>query len=500
MWTLLSFSVVAGPVLAAFLLLIHYRQNDPLRGVPGPFWASVSRLWLLRQVYSRELHWRDIQAHERYGPIYRAAPKYVVVNDPAFIHEVHKWNRSDWFITLDPQIGFQSVGTARTMHQHNTQRRRIAQAYNPDAMHELEPFLDKSIQEFISALDTRFASTGKVCDLSDYIHFFAFDAIMDLAFSNRVGFVEQGKDVNSIIESLTELFNVTRIMTTFPELQRFINHPWVNSLLGTKPTDDWGPGMIRGMAINEVRRRVREGNPSGVKDLLHRFLQYRDEGGQGIPQRELEVEAFTPVIAGPESVATILRVAVVYIVSTPRVYRKLMNEIESTERLANAAVPGPVISYRETKALPFLGAIVKEVFRIHPPIGTPFPRVVPPQGATICGQPLPGGTEVGFSMWALGRNKSVFGDDVDLFRPERWLVDAETVNAYDKANLCFSAGLTTCLGKHIALCEIHKVLFELFRHFHIDLANPLRPCVTDNILTFVVHDMPVLLTARHKIV
>ncbi|GKZ34130.1 hypothetical protein AbraIFM66950_004310 [Aspergillus brasiliensis] len=242
---------------------------------------------------------------------------------------------------------------------------------------------------------------------------------MDLAFSNRVGFVQQGKDVNSIIGSLTELFNVTRIMTTFPELQKFINHPWANPLLGTKPTDDWGPGMIRGMAINEVRRRVREGNPSGVKDLLHRFLQYRDEKGQGIPQRELEVEAFTPVIAGPESVATILRVAVVYIVGTPRVYRKLMDEIESTEKLANAAVSTPVISYRETKALPYLGAIVKEIFRIHPPIG----------------------------MWALGRNKSVFGDDVDLFRPERWLTDAETVNAYDKANLCFSAGLTTCLGK-----------------------------------------------------
>lgn len=49
------------------------------------------------------------------------------------------------------------------------------------------------------------------------------------------------------------------------------------------------------MAINEVRRRVREGNSREEKDLLHRFLQYRDDKGKGIPQRELEVEAFTPV-------------------------------------------------------------------------------------------------------------------------------------------------------------------------------------------------------------
>ncbi|KAF7713604.1 Cytochrome P450 [Penicillium ucsense] len=466
-----SFSLFASCSLAGFLLLIQRWRSDPLRGVPGPFWASVSRLWLLRQVYSHELHLRDTQAHEKYGPIFRAAPKYVIVNDPAFIHEAHKWNRSDWFITLDPQLGCR---------------------YNPDAMYELEPYLDRSIREFILALDTRFASTQKVCDLADYIHFFAFDAIMDLAFNNRVGFVREGKDVNSIISSLTALFDVTRIYTTFPELQKIINHPWVNLILGTNPTDDRGPGMIRGIAINEVRRRLRDGNPSEVKDLLHRFLQYRDDKGQRIPQRELEMEAFTPVIAGPESVATILRVAVVYIVGTPRVYRELMDEIERTEKGYDGKMPKSIISHREAKALPFLEAIIKEVFRIHPPI------VVPPQGATICGHFLPGGTQVGFSVWALGRNKAVFGDDVDLFRPEWWLADAETIRANEKANLCFSAGLTTCLGKHIALCEIQKVLFELFRHFHIDLVNPLRPCVTDNILTFVVQDMPVLLASRQQ--
>jgi hypothetical protein len=37
---------------------------------------------------------------------------------------------------------------------------------------------------------------------------------------------------------------------------------------------------------------------------------------------------------------------------------------------------------------------------------------------------------------------------------------------------------------------------QLFRNFNINLADPLRPCVTDNILTFVVHDMPVILTPR----
>lgn len=49
------------------------------------------------------------------------------------------------------------------------------------------------------------------------------------------------------------------------------------------------------MAIGEVRRRLKHGNPHGNKDLLHRFLEFRDKDGHGIPQQELEVEAFTPV-------------------------------------------------------------------------------------------------------------------------------------------------------------------------------------------------------------
>ncbi|KAB8230800.1 cytochrome P450 [Aspergillus alliaceus] len=488
-------AIVIAPAFLTGLLFYRYYIKDPLRSVPGPFLASWSRLWLLRQVYSGQLHISDIKAHEKYGPIYRAAPNYVIVNDPKYIHESHKWNRSDWFITLDPQVGLQSVGTARTMSQHNFQRRRIAPAYNLDSTYKMEQRLDISILEFIQTLNIRFAMTGKVCDLSDYIHFFAFDTIMDLAFSDRVGFVKEGRDVNNIIESLTALFGVTRIMTTFPELQKLINHKWVTPFLGSKPSDDYGPGMVRGMAIKEVERRL-EGNTTTVaNDLLYRFMQYKDENGKSIPRRDLEVESFTPVIAGPESVATILRVAIVYIICTPRVYRRLMAEIDEKCRSGSLSTP---VTYRETKGLPFLCAVVKEVFRIHPPIGTPFPRTVPPPGATICGHFLPGGCDVGFSMWALGRNKTVFGDDVDAFRPERWMDSKEKITSYEKADLAFSAGLTTCLGKHIALFEIQKTLVELFRNFEINLANPFQPCMTNNILTFVVHNMPVRINSRPK--
>lgn len=63
---------------------------------------------------------------------------------------------------------------------------------------------------------------------------------------------------------------------------------------------------------------------------------------------------------------------------------------------------------------------------MHPAVSFPLERYVPPQGATICGVDLPGGTVVSMSAPVLHMDKQVFGDDAELFRPERWLEDVSS--------------------------------------------------------------------------
>lgn len=58
---------------------------------------------------------------------------------------------------------------------------------------------------------------------------------------------------------------------------------------------------------------------------------------------------------------------------------------------------------------------------MHPSIAFPLERVVPQEGANICGFNLPHGTIVGVLPPLINRNKAIFGEDVDTFRPERWL-------------------------------------------------------------------------------
>jgi cytochrome P450 len=150
---------------------------------------------------------------------------------------------------------------------------------------------------------------------------------------------------------------------------------------------------------------------------------------------------------------------------------KTVEEIDNADKQGVLSQP---ISYKETtSSLPYLAAVVKEAMRLHPSVGFLMERHTPPQGATICGQHIPGGTIVGINPWVTGRNEDIFPDP-EAFRPERWLESSEGQlrEMENLLSLNFGAGSRTCLGKHISLIEIHKVIPQLLRTFKVELTHP----------------------------
>lgn len=79
------------------------------------------------------------------------------------------------------------------------------------------------------------------------------------------------------------------------------------------------------------------------------------------------------------------------------------------------------VTFAEASKMQYLQACMKEAMRIHPAVGQLLERVVPPEGGSFGDSWLPGGTIVGINPWVAGRENSVYGDDVDAYRPERWL-------------------------------------------------------------------------------
>jgi hypothetical protein len=56
-------------ILITFALgwVFYQRFLSPLAGVPGPFWASISRLWYLQRMNAGDMHHYTKKLHKKYG-------------------------------------------------------------------------------------------------------------------------------------------------------------------------------------------------------------------------------------------------------------------------------------------------------------------------------------------------------------------------------------------------------------------------------------------------
>ena len=85
----------------------------------------------------------------------------------------------------------------------------------------------------------------------------------------------------------------------------------------------------------------------------------------------------------------------------------------------------PFPTWHEVKDLPYLDACVWEAVRLHPPFCLPLERVTPQGGITIGDMYFPEGTQIGMNPYVVNRHRGTFGEDVEEWRPERWLVKDE---------------------------------------------------------------------------
>ena len=93
---------------------------------------------------------------------------------------------------------------------------------------------------------------------------------------------------------------------------------------------------------------------------------------------------------------------------------------------------------------------------MHPITGVSFPRHAPPSGCMIGGHYIPGNARIGVNPGVMHFNKTVFGEDSDQFRPERW-IDGD-VSRMDRYIMQFGMGARTCLGKNVSFVPITSTI------------------------------------------
>jgi cytochrome P450 len=153
----------------------------------------------------------------------------------------------------------------------------------------------------------------------------------------------------------------------------------------------------------------------------------------------------------------------------PDVQRKVRQEM-----LRNIGLPTEdnkcPLSYDALNALPYLNACVKELLRFIPPV--PNTSRVATHDDKILGYDIPKGTHIVLSAAAWHKLKSVYGEDAEEFKPERWM-DPSSFSEEEQKSIKFVTPDMTwayipfltrprnCIGSKFATIGVKILLYYL---------------------------------------
>jgi cytochrome P450 len=418
------------------------------------------------------------------GPIIRLGPNDLMTTSPDILTRMSAvrspYTRAEWYYGASRvESGKDHVFSQIDEAKHTKRRHQMAAGVRPRSSPScpsyltslyqysgkentlLESSIDKHVQELLNLIRSKYLSTNGQAvpmDLARKIQFFTLDVISSIGFGQPFGDLNSDSDIDSYIHSGEQALGFATFSTAFG-LTPMLHWPWLARLLGPSEKDKTGFGKMMATARRLIDSRLAQpnGNSEG-SDMLASFLRH------GLSRDDLFTESILQILAGSDTTATAIRCTMLYIISNPRVYAKLQAEVDGY--VASGGVM-KIVSDVEAKKLRYLMAVIYEGLRIHPPVTDEVPKVVPKGGDTIIVEGkevfLPGGTNIGYCVLGLNRNSEVFGEDVEQFRPERWLIeDEERLNTMKRTtDLIFGYGKYQCLGKPIAWLEFSKVIFEV---------------------------------------
>ncbi|KAN0067476.1 Cytochrome P450 [Elaphomyces granulatus] len=470
--------------LAASVLILSYLCYRifwtywKLRYVPGPFWARITNLQRILWVKSGKSHEIYQNIHEKYGDFVRIGPNTVSVSDPAAISTMYPMRpgfpKSKFYRAFMPYTKnglLPAIFTTQDEKQHKQLKSPIAALYSLTNVVTFEEFVNDVLDILFQEFDKRYAGSQTSFDLGDWLQYFAFDVMGTMTFSSRYGFLETGTDVGGMLQAIWNFMLGVAPMTQIPWVDKLWNKNHIVSMFKPQTSSP----ILKVVADRTSERQqkaafdtTKETKELNKKDFLSRFLEIR-ETNSSVPPWAITAWTFSNVIAGSDSTAVVMRTVFYNLLAHPDSLSRLYKELTEKQNGLSRPYPG----WSEVSDLPYLDACINEAIRLHPPFCLPLERVVPEGGVTICGQFFEAGTIVGMNPYVVNRHQPTFGDDVDSWRPERWLNHSEEHRRkLEQSVMTFGAGRRVCLGKYVALLEIKKIVPALFLNYEIELLDP----------------------------
>ncbi|KAF8483105.1 cytochrome P450 [Gautieria morchelliformis] len=397
-------------------------------------------------------------------------------------------------------------------HQHTTQRKIMNPGFSYGALKVFLPLFRSTAQRTVSKWKEgmfKYGSTSMVLDIPDWMARTTLDALGQAAFDYEFGAIDK-KD-NELANAYSGLFadsffNRSDALIAFEALWEFIPFQLVKRLemLPTKQLSRLGEYMkvARSVAKNIVDTQTQSLSigKDGGKDIMSILIRANmsEDSRTKMGEGEIIAQLTTLMLAGHETTSSTLCWALYELAMHPEFQRLIREEIRETRAQASQRGDGEM-TIADLDSMHNMSALLKETLRYHPILTTLHretlaDEIIPlstPQktktGETITAVPVSKGQKITMSIAAYHRLVSVWGEDADAWRPQRFL---EGVESSQKNSIgvfgniaTFSSGARSCIG--FRTIELQAILIELLENFEFS-SSPGNPEIVKGASQIVV--------------
>ncbi|KAL2329249.1 hypothetical protein Fmac_022676 [Flemingia macrophylla] len=214
---------------------------------------------------------------------------------------------------------------------------------------------------------------------------------------------------------------------------------------------------FRDLIHQRLKLREDQGFDSN-NDMLSSLLNMAQLNGQEMNQTIIQHLCLTMFVAGTDTVTSTLEWAMAELVQNEKAMSKAKQELEEV------IGKGKPVEESDVGRLPYLQAVIKETFRMHPAVPFLLPRKAN-ANVEIGGYTIPRGAHVLVNVWAIGRNSSVW-ENANVFSPDRFLNSDVDVKGLNFELTPFGGGRRVCLGLPLAMRMLHLMLGSLLNCFN----------------------------------
>ncbi|KAF8845290.1 cytochrome P450 [Paxillus ammoniavirescens] len=470
---LFTFHLPLTFALVYLLRFIHQRVSARrvLRRIPGP--KNCSWLWGEEQnLYYGTPGTRYLEWHRKFGKVVRFSGAFghqiLSITDPRAINYILGEGTYQFPKPLGVRTWFrillgEGILWVEGKEAHERQRRTLAPALSSQSVRNLTPMF----YENASKMAIQWHKVFDACqddeptiEMTSWAGRFALDTIGRAAFSYDFKCLDD--QPNALGEALDSLTNHEKTRWTFYIRALFWLVPWIlhcgkKGQLIRKTRKELGDLAL------DILRDAKVVNDPNSKTLMSLMLKAdKSAMAQHMDDEQVAAQMRTIISAGYEPVSATIAWFFYELAMNPERQQAIREEVS----LAHDP------SYDElNNDFPLLDAFFMETLRVHPPVlenhhqaaeTISIPLSEPLPGTTDLHLIIPKDTVLSMPVNVIHSDRSGWGPDADIFRPERWL-QRNTRNNRDL--FAFSLGPRGCLGKNFATAEIKALAVTLLRQF-----------------------------------